>query len=150
MPHDLESAYQLTANDILDVISRSPRCEQMVKGFVAEYHLELRLKALQEKGLLTYERTDSDGQPDFKVVSDGRTLLVECKNVMTYRYSNGDYKIDFQRTRISPPQIPCRGTTREATLTSSPLAPTIRTDGGTSFTFGRPICRWTMKLAGNA
>jgi hypothetical protein len=102
MPHALENAYQLTSNEILDIIKRSPRCEQMVKGFVAEYHLERKLKALQEAGLLTYERIDSDGQPDFKVVVNGRTLLMECKNVMTNGYSNGDYKVDFQRTRNSP------------------------------------------------
>lgn len=46
MPHDLEIAYQLTSNEILDIIKRSPRCEQMVKGFVAEYHLERKLKVL--------------------------------------------------------------------------------------------------------
>lgn len=95
MPHDLEIAYQLTSNEILDIIKRSPRCEQMVKGFVAEYHLERKLKALQEAGLLTYERIDSDGRPDFKVVVNGRTLLMECKNVMTNGYSNGDYKVEF-------------------------------------------------------
>lgn len=102
MSHYLEDAYQLTANEILDVIRRSPRCEQMVKGFVAEYHLERKLKVLQERGLLTYQRIDHDGQPDFKVIVGGRTVLMECKNVMTNGYSNGDYKVDFQRTRNSP------------------------------------------------
>jgi len=45
---------------------------------------------------LTYERIDSDGRTRvLTVVVNGRTLLMECKNVMTNGYSNGDYKVEF-------------------------------------------------------
>lgn len=104
MPHLLESEFELAADEILEVIARSPRCKQMVKGFVAEYHLERILRELAEKGVLdSVERIDKDGEPDFKVEVGNKQLLIECKMVMSARpYANGDLKVDFQRTRNSP------------------------------------------------
>lgn len=104
MPHLLENEFELAGDEILEVIARSPRCKQMVKGFVAEYHLERVLKKLVEEGVLaSAERIDADGEPDFRVTTGDKTLRVECKMVMSARpYSNGDLKVDFQRTRNSP------------------------------------------------
>lgn len=103
MPRDLAADYQLTPEQILQVIARSPRCEQMVKGFVAEYHFELKLIELKEQGLIDdWEKIDQDGQPDYRVTIGGRTQTIEVKLFMTQAASNGRYKVDFQRTRNSP------------------------------------------------
>jgi hypothetical protein len=76
----------------------------MVKGFVAEYHLEKMLNELKNEGILqSVERVDADGEPDFRIKSYKGTFRVECKMVMSAKpYSDGDFKIDFQRTRNSP------------------------------------------------
>lgn len=100
MSHRLETRYGLPAKDILNVIERSPRCEQMVKGFVAEYHLENLLKTLLAKGdILGYKLIDVDGEPDFEVTTlDGTRALIECKMFMS---NQKKWKVDFQRTRNS-------------------------------------------------
>lgn len=104
MPHPLETEFELSSDEILNVIDRSPRCKQMVKGFVGEYHLEKVLNKLKADGILqAVERIDADGQPDFRIRSSARTFLVECKLAMTAKPTSlGDIKVDFQRTRNSP------------------------------------------------
>lgn len=104
MPHPLETEFELSSEEILNVIARSPRCKQMVKGFVGEYHLEKVLNKLKADGiLLAVERIDADSQPDFRISSPTGTFLVECKLIMSAKpYSDGDFKVDFQRTRNSP------------------------------------------------
>lgn len=91
----------LAANEILDVIKRSDRCYQTVRGFVAEYQLEKRIQRLVESGLIrSYLRINRDGKPDFSVELTGRSEFIECKNVKTSDvFKNGDRKVDFQRTR---------------------------------------------------
>ncbi len=91
----------LSATEILDVIRRSDRCYQAVRGYVAERHLEKLLEQLKQSGTIEdFVFIDRDGQPDFRVTLDGRTKTIECKNVMSkMRYANGDFKVDFQRTR---------------------------------------------------
>jgi len=104
MAHVLENEFLAKAEEILDVIARSPRCKQMVKGFMAEYHLEKILNDLKaQRALVAVERLDADGLPDFRVSSEVGEYLVECKMVMSARpYANGDFRVDFQRTRNSP------------------------------------------------
>lgn len=93
----LEKECNLSAREILDIIDRSPRCRQMVIGFVAEYHLE---KVLKELPLDEVTRIDQDGRPDFEISYRGRKFLLECKNVMSsFKYKDGNYKVDFQKTR---------------------------------------------------
>lgn len=72
----------------------------MVKGFVAEYHLENALKALHERGeILGYRLIDVDGKPDFEAATlDGTRVLIECKMFMS---NHKRWKVDFQRTRNS-------------------------------------------------
>jgi len=104
MTNKLEDEFQLSADEILHVIDRSPRCKQMVKGFVAEYHLERLFQGLKDSGkIVSFERLNRDGQPDFVVKSNKGSFRVECKMAMAKtRYADGDMKIDFQRTRNSP------------------------------------------------
>lgn len=103
MTHILADNYQLPADDILEIIRRSPRCEQMVKEFVAEFHLERIFKTLLGDDKITgFKRLDDDGQPDFEAYPGRNTIQVECKMFMSGRqYKNGDYKVDFQRIRHS-------------------------------------------------
>ena len=34
-------------------------------------------------------------------MSDGRTVLIECKNVSPEPYANGDFKVEVQKTRAT-------------------------------------------------
>jgi len=103
MANRLENEFQLSSDEILSIIHRSPRCKQMVKGFVAEYHLEKVFQDLVSSGeIKSFRRIDADSQPDFTVDGPKRSYRVECKLAMSAkRYKNGDIKIDFQRTRNS-------------------------------------------------
>jgi hypothetical protein len=100
-PHPVEVEMGLSASEILDVIKRSDRCYQAVRGYVAERHLEKRLEQLKASGAIQQSVfINKDGQPDFRVTLHGSTKTIECKNVMSkMRYANGDLKVDFQRTR---------------------------------------------------
>ncbi len=100
-PHPVEVEMGLPAWEILDVIKRSDRCYQTVRGYVAERHLEKLLEKLKGSGAIQQSvYVNKDGQPDFRVTLHGQTKTIECKNVMSKtRYANGDLKVDFQRTR---------------------------------------------------
>jgi len=103
MEKSLAEKYMLSPEDILKVIARSPRCEQMVKGFVAEYHLERKLDDLVAAGkIMAYQRLDRDGQPDFLITTADGSLKLECKMFMSAKSSQRGYKVDFQKTRNSP------------------------------------------------
>jgi hypothetical protein len=67
-------------------------------GGVAEHHLELHLE--RDAVVRTAQLIDRDGEPDFKVeMTDGRTVLVECKNISPKRYADGTAKVEVQKTR---------------------------------------------------
>ena len=91
----------LPAAEILDVIKRSDRCYQTVRGYVAERHLEKLLEGLVAAGRLpAFRFVNAEGQPDFEISVGGKPWNLECKNVLRgFAYSNGDLKVDFQRTR---------------------------------------------------
>jgi hypothetical protein len=98
--HALESRFDLSARDILDIIHTRMRLEVAVKGGVAEHHLERRL--LADPAVADVRRLDRDAQPDFDVtLSGGQRVLVECKNVSPEPYANGDYKVEVQKTRAT-------------------------------------------------
>jgi hypothetical protein len=98
--HRLEQSFDLSAHEILDIIHNRMRLEVAVKGGVAEYHLERLLQA--DPAVESLAGLDQDAQPDFNVcMSDGRTVLVECKNVSPEPYANGDFKVEVQKTRAS-------------------------------------------------
>jgi hypothetical protein len=100
-PHPVEVEMGLPASEILDVIKRSDRCYQTVRGYIAERHLEKLLENLKGSGAIQQSvYVNKDGQPDFRVTLNGQARTIECKNVMSKtRYANGDLKVDFQRTR---------------------------------------------------
>lgn len=98
--HDLEANFDLPAHAILDIIHTRMRLEVAVKGGVAEYHLEQRLR--DDSAVTHVQRLDLDAHPDFDVLlADGRQALVECKNVSPESYANGDFKVEVQKTRAT-------------------------------------------------
>lgn len=91
----------LTCDELLDVIQRSDRAYQLIRGYVAEWHLEKHLGDLKRAGRIDdFRYINQEGKPDFEVRVGSRSSTVECKNVRRGKpYRNGDFKVDFQRTR---------------------------------------------------
>jgi hypothetical protein len=95
----LKRDFELSSNEILDIISRQGRLAVAVRGGVAEHHLGRRLAADPDVAHST--PIDRDGG-DFKVhLTDGQSLLIECKNAAPTSYSDGAWKVEVQKTRAS-------------------------------------------------
>ncbi|MEW1642174.1 hypothetical protein [Streptomyces sp. NPDC091219] len=98
--HDLEEAFAMSSNHILDLLSSANRLKVAVRGRVAEWHLEQQLRST--KGLASIEPLDLDGQPDFEVLTtSGVKLRIECKNCSPKLTANGNYRVEVQKTRVS-------------------------------------------------
>lgn len=107
--HPLEIAYQLTATEMLDALSRRFRARVALEGAVAEVHLGKIIRAFQKTGkIASFEEHDVDGHPDFTIVlTSGESLTIECKNVRdkAEAYRTGGqvvaYKVETQKTRAA-------------------------------------------------
>lgn len=100
MRHELEKLYDLTAEELLEAISRRFRLKVALEGAVAEVHLERKLKAMKAEGkVFDFEAHDVDGMHDFSVMTTeaGPALRVEVKNVRNYKTP----KVEIQKTRTS-------------------------------------------------
>lgn len=96
--HTLEREFDLSSREILALIADRARLNVAVRGGVAEHHLGRRLRA--DPTVVSAELIDRDGEPDFRVrLVDGRSVLVECKNVSPNRYASGEPKVEVQKTR---------------------------------------------------
>ena len=103
--HPLAAEFELSADEILEVIASARRLKMAVRGWVAEE--KLRDVLVRTDGVTFCERLDEEGGPDLKVRwKDGPVLTVECKNVLRKPSAAGHARIDFQRTRASK-QDPC-------------------------------------------
>ena len=96
--HPLETQFDLSAKEILDVIWGAFRLEAAVRGGVAELHLKRQLELTA--GLSDVTTLDQDGQPDFTVRFRGRMHTIECKNTLR-RPTPAGPRVDFQKTRAS-------------------------------------------------
>jgi len=98
--HALTQEFELSADEILDLIQSAPRLKMAVRGWVAERHL---LEYLQEfPDIEECSPLEGEGQPDLRVrLRGGSPVLIECKNILRDTYADGAYKLDFQRTRAS-------------------------------------------------
>lgn len=95
---DLAAEFDLSSAEILSLIARRARLAVAVRGGVAEHHLARHLR--RDPAVAAAELIDRDGEPDFDVtLTDGRRLLVECKNVSPNRYADGNPKVEVQKTR---------------------------------------------------
>lgn len=98
--HPLAQQFNLTNNEVMDLIASARRLKMAVRGWVAEEHLRIKLSALPR--ITHCERLDEEGGPDLRVsYNDGPLLSIECKNVARSVDKFGNPKIDFQRTRAS-------------------------------------------------
>lgn len=97
--HPLVKQFELSPDEILDLISGARRLKMAVRGWVAEEHLRGLLAATPD---FMAERLDLEGAPDLRVSwRGGPDLLIECKNVGRTMDRNGCAQIDFQRTRAA-------------------------------------------------
>lgn len=98
--HDLERAYDLTAAEILEIVSERSRLAMALRGGVAEHHLGRLLEG--DKLVASADVGQQEGPPDFWVtLSDGRQVTIECKNASPKRYADGTPKVEIQKTRAS-------------------------------------------------
>lgn len=98
--HLLEEQFDLSAAEILDIISERHRLAVAVRGGVAERHLERLLE--RDPDVASVVPIDEDGRPDFEIeLEDGRQLLVECKNASPQPYADGAFKVEVQKTRAT-------------------------------------------------
>lgn len=98
--HALAKEFELSTNEILDLIQSAPRLKMAVRGWVAERHLLEQLQQLPD--LEECSPLEGEGQPDIRVRPVGaQPVLIECKNILREVYADGTYKLDFQRTRAS-------------------------------------------------
>ena len=97
---DATNELGLTGDELLQVIQDRFRLAVAVRGGVAEFHAERQLRS--DPVTTEVWPNTGDGTPDFFVtLRDGRTVRVEVKNASPTRYSNGDAKVEVQKTRAS-------------------------------------------------
>jgi len=98
--HALADEFQMTPEEVLDLISEARRLKMAVRGWVAERHLFKTLDAID--GVTDCRILDDEGAPDIELRYQGSgPISIECKNVSRKRYADGSAKVDFQRTRAS-------------------------------------------------
>ncbi|MBI1867479.1 MAG: hypothetical protein HYS06_04190 [Methylocystis sp.] len=98
--HPLVKQFELSSDEILDLIAGARRLKMAVRGWVAEEHLRSALANIP--GVTHCERLDEEGGPDLRVSFHyGPLLTIECKNVARETDRDGNPKIDFQRTRAA-------------------------------------------------
>jgi hypothetical protein len=98
--HDLAEEFQLSPDEILDLIAETPRLKMAVRGWVAQRHLLHQLQSVPD--VVECEEILGDRQPDVRIrLRGGKPVLVECKNVLRRTDSSGHPKLDFMRTRVS-------------------------------------------------
>lgn len=97
--HDLAQEFQLSEQEVMDLIERAPRLKMAVRGWVAEEHLYRKLKTVQD--VTDCERINKEGGADVALRFRGKPMTIECKNVLRRTTRDGIARIDFQRTRAS-------------------------------------------------
>jgi hypothetical protein len=98
--HPLAQEFQMTADEILQLISGASRLKMAVRGWVAEKHL---IDALRDRpGVSECSGLTVEGGPDIQLRYEGGPFItIECKNVLRRKTAEGLPKVDFQRTRAS-------------------------------------------------
>ncbi len=98
--HVLEDQFDLSSEQILNIINGRTRLAVAVRGGVAEHHLEQQLSTLPY--VSEVRRLDIDAMHDFDVVlATGDMVRVECKNASPNKFRNGSYRVEVQKTRAS-------------------------------------------------
>lgn len=96
--HELEEEFGLTSAEILELIAQRARLAVAVRGGVAEHHLARLLH--RDPKVAAAQLIERDGEPDFDItLTEGRRVLVECKNVSPHTYADGSPRVEVQKTR---------------------------------------------------
>lgn len=110
MPHPLEIEYGLSAEELLDAVSRRFRAKVALEGTVAEVQAERHILAAQYRGVVSEHKThDIDGYADFSIwlPKQPNPFRIEVKNVRNsneaYRRRGviTGYKVEVQKTRAA-------------------------------------------------
>ncbi len=102
---NLAEELDLTADEVLDLISRTPRMKMAVRGGVAELHLHRRLSEVP--GVSACRRLGGDHETDVELWYHGSgPVRIECKNALRRPDAENRPRLDFQRTRASR-EDPC-------------------------------------------
>jgi hypothetical protein len=100
VPHSVAEEFELSHQEILDLIQSAPRLKMAVRGWVAEAHLQRQLSIVP--GVEECVRVEEEGGADIRLRYRGsRPIEVECKNVLRRPLADGTIRLDFQRTRAS-------------------------------------------------
>jgi len=100
MLHTLAEEFELSHNEILDLIQSAPRLKMAVRGWVAETHLYRYLLSIPD--ITECLQIEEDGKPDLAIrYRNSNQIYIECKNVLRKVYSDGFPRVDFQKTRAS-------------------------------------------------
>ncbi|WP_434425524.1 hypothetical protein [Nannocystis pusilla] len=96
--HYLTQQFDLSSDEILNLIARRARLSIALRGGVAEHHLQRALD--RDPMVAAVTQIDRDGEPDLAVeLQDGRKIRVECKNVSPKPDPQGRPRVEVQKTR---------------------------------------------------
>jgi hypothetical protein len=96
----MEREFELSREQVLELIDSAPRLKMAVRGWVAEEHLRVLLS--ETPGVTECVQLEEDGKPDFRIRYKGRgPILIECKNVLRKTDRQGLAKLEFQKTRAA-------------------------------------------------
>ncbi|MDF1810829.1 MAG: hypothetical protein P1V20_01390 [Verrucomicrobiales bacterium] len=98
--HDLALEFEISEDEILNMIQAAPRLKMAVRGWVAEKHLGNLIQLTP--GIDNFRQIEEDGKPDFEVIyQESAPIFIECKNALRIPLADGTTKVDFQKTRAS-------------------------------------------------
>ncbi|MCC7386125.1 MAG: hypothetical protein IT384_30050 [Deltaproteobacteria bacterium] len=99
--HALAAELEMTEQEVLDMIQRTPRLKMAVRGWAAEDHLARDLAA--RPGMTEVAVLTGQGEADVALrYQGGPRIRIQCKNVLRRTTRPlGLPRLDFQRTRAS-------------------------------------------------
>lgn len=87
----------LSDKDLAEVLAQNPRAYMAVKGAVAEKHLEIELKKLEDANKIQgFRKASGDFDKDFYVIlKNGKEISLECKNVEVLKLTKKENAIGY-------------------------------------------------------
>lgn len=99
--HRLAVEFEMTEQEVLELIASKPRLKMATRGLIAE--LKLRNQLSTVSGIERCIPIETEGSPvDLEVFYRGRgPITIQCKNALRNRTADGLARVDLQRTRTS-------------------------------------------------
>ncbi len=98
-PHDLLVAWDITAEELSEIVAENPSMHGLMFGYVAEYKLKkMWLQRREVTGLTRPRSHDRKSKGDFRFQYRGRSVTVEvkCLDTPKVKYKDGVYQGTFQ------------------------------------------------------